>query len=136
MLNIRLGRWTTILSGLDYNRSADRGVLVAQGIWLSFKTPDECWEALEALRKIFGDESRDWWHRLKVVPNRARITGVPIALDLGLPQPNANKLQNEAERACVQLFMGAAEQSMTRQNLTAPVIDPDEPGSAAEGVTF
>jgi membrane associated rhomboid family serine protease len=128
--------WETILRGLDYNRSDERGVLVAQQVWLKFKTPDERWEALEALRKILGDESRDWWHRLRIVPNRVRFAGVPIALDLGLPQPNANKLQNDAERACAALFVGAAGQPMTQQNLSAPAIDPDAPGSAAEGVTF
>jgi membrane associated rhomboid family serine protease len=125
--------WQTILRGLDYNRSDDGGVKTARAIWLSFRTPDERWKALQTLESLFGENNRDWLYRLGILPNKRFETGLPISLDLGLPAPGEYTLNNEAERELIRLFSSSRTEN---HDLTAPQIDPFRIDSAAEGVSL
>jgi membrane associated rhomboid family serine protease len=125
--------WQTILRGLDYNRSDDGGVKTARAIWLTFRTPDERWQALQTLESLFGENNRDWLFRLGILPNKRFRRGLPIALDLGLPTPGADTLNDETERDFARLFSsGRAEY----HDLNAPAVEPDRPDSAVEGVSL
>ena len=125
--------WKTILRGLDYNRSDDGGVKTAQRIWRTFRTPDERWQALQALQSQFGKNTRSWQFRLGLVPDKPHPPSLAIALDLGLPNPGADTLNDEAERELIRLFSSSRTED---HDLTAPGVDPSRIDSAAEGVSL
>lgn len=129
----RLRGWETILHGLDYNRSDDGGVNTARHIWNNLETPDERWQALQTLQAVFDDEARDWKYRLGILPAGLVSAGVPVAMEFGLPVPDADELEDDAEREFVELIL---QDASGLHDLSAPAVVPDASGSAAEGVTL
>jgi rhomboid protease GluP len=126
--------WTTLLRGLNYNRTDALAASKAQKVWLKFRTPDERWAALLALQQTFGDEDDlAWKHRLGILPNRPLGRALKIGLDLGLPEPNAYVPQTAVEKQLVRLL---SRRGPIERDLSAPPVDPHSADSAAEGTTL
>ena len=125
-----------MLRGLDYNRSDHPGVEMARKIWRSLRSADQRRQALLALKKIFGEESPEWQKRLAGEPGGGQSPKQPIAMDLELPRPEPDKTISDAERDFLQLFSDESSQPVGNRDLSAPAIDPEAAGSAAEGVTL
>lgn len=125
--------WRTILQGIDYNRADDRAVKIAKEIWQVLPTPDERWQALQTIETVFGEHQNAWKHRLGILPGTRPRGRTPIAFEFGLPRPDVYLPQLEAEQDLRTLFQTT---DVETHDLTAPPVEPDQPNSAAEGVSL
>jgi hypothetical protein len=73
-------------------------------------------------------------YRLGTLPRRKRrLPSLPIALDIGLPTPGADTLNDAAERDLARLFFTRGAEF---HDLKAPEVDPERTDSAVEGVSL
>ena len=127
--------WSTAIEGLYYNRSDEKAVDLSRKIWWLLRTQDQRENALQALKDRFADEAVAWQERLGATD----LLPQPIILRLagGNPEPaDGTDAENFPldRKLDLPTSLDIPEDAADGES-RYPEVDPNDPTSAAEGIS-